>query len=120
MHPQIETKKEEDNLKNSNKEHFDSRHNFKCENCEEIEKRFAEERLKFEQELAKTREEYEKVKRELELIKEANDSLTKMKKIVLNKNEEKKATKGQPEDDIEAQVLEEEVVTIQEDENEGL
>ena len=47
MHPQIETKKEEDSLNNSNKEHFDFRHNFKCENCEEIEKGFAEERLKF-------------------------------------------------------------------------
>ena len=43
-----------------------------------------------------------------------------MEKIVLNKNEEKKAPKGQPEDDIEAQVLEEEEVTIQEDENEWL
>ena len=38
MHPQIETKQEEDSLNNSNKEHFDSRHNSKCENCEEIEK----------------------------------------------------------------------------------
>ena len=78
----------------------------------EIEKGFAEERLKFEQELAKTREEYEKVKSELELTKEANDSLTKMGKIILNKNEEKKVPKGQPEDDIEAQVLKEEIVTI--------
>ena len=43
-----------------------------------------------------------------------------MGKIILNKNEEKKASKEQTEDDVEVQVLEEEVVTIQEDENEGL
>ena len=51
IHPQIETEKEEDSLNNSNimciicgkeeisvdklKEHFDSCHNFKCENCDE-------------------------------------------------------------------------------------
>ena len=98
----VTLEKEEDSLNNSNKEHFDARHNFKCENCEEIEKGFAKERLKFEQDLAKTREEYEKVKSELELTKEANDSLTKMEKIELNKDKEKKASKAQPEDVIEA------------------
>ena len=76
--------------------------------------------MKLEQELANTREEYEKVKGESELNKEAKESLTKIEEIVLNKTEEKKAPKRQPEDDIEAQALKEAVVTIQEDENEGL
>ena len=61
-HPQIETKKEEDSSNNSSKEQFDASLDFRCRNCEEVEKRFAEEKMKLEQELANTREEYEKEK----------------------------------------------------------
>ena len=59
---QIETKKGEIRSNNSSKEQFDASHDFRCRNCDEVEKRLAEERLKLEQELANTRDEYEKVK----------------------------------------------------------
>ena len=114
---QIETKIEENNSNNSNKEQVDASHDFRCRNCEEVEKRSTEEKLKLEQELANTQEKYEKVKVESELNKKA---LIKIEEIVLNKTKEKKTPKRELEDDIEAQVIKEAVVTIQEDENEGL
>ena len=114
---QIETKKEENTSNNSSKEQFDASLDFRCRNCDEIEKRSAEEKLKLEQELANTQEKYEKVRVESELNKKA---LIKIEEIVLNETKEKKTPKRQLEDDIEAQALKEAVVTDHKDDDEEL
>ena len=87
----------------------------------EIEKELNEEKMKFQQELVKTREEYEKAKGELEHAKETNDLLTKMAKIIVNKNENKTTTGFPQQKDDEAQVIDDEENSLEDvDENEGL